>query len=775
DPIQIEVATRIAAAVTDPAATPRWADVPVDPGRLFFVGDPKQSIYRFRRADIRLFLEARAAFAGGEPVALVQNFRTVGPILDWVNHVFTSVMPDEVPAAQPAYRALAAARATSDHGDHRVVLLGGERPKALRAADLRAEEAADVARAVAAIRDDPDAWPVHDDRAPDDAAAWRAAALSDVTVLLPTRTSLGQLEDALDDLAVPYRVDTGTLVYDTQEVRDALSALRAIDDPTDRVALVAALRSPLYACSDADLFTYVAARGEWTLRRPPPDRLAPDHPVVTGLAHLRALAARRWWLEPSAMLQQLFDDRQAFALGLGHRRPREVWRRLRFLVDQARQFEEAGGHGLRSFLRWADLQSRETSRVHEPLLPETDDEAVSIKTVHGAKGLEFPITVVSGLTTRAGTGRRGVTVVWDEDDLRPGIGFRKDTSTANFDRQAEYEAEMDGHERQRLLYVACTRARDHLIVCTHHHEGADCHGATLARASADLDEAIVRRLPDDLVVGVPVAAPAPADAPVDDDRPRWRSRRAALLRRTRDPRVLSATAVAHLGRADEGPGAGALGDTAADGRVPDDDSLDDLLASELRDDAASDDGGRPAFARRRGRAGTAVGRAVHATLQVVDLATGDGLAALAEQHAFAEAVPELAGTVEALARSALASPSVRAAVAAGRRWREAYVAAPLGERAVEGYVDLLYEGPDGLVVVDYKTDAVRDEDEIDAKLGDYRLQLATYAEALAVSTGLEVAAARLVFCRADEAVERAVDDLAGARAEVRRLLGADDG
>ncbi len=786
DPIQIEVATRIAAAVANPAASQDgdWADIEVEAGRLFFVGDPKQSIYRFRRADLALFMAARDAFAGDGPLALVQNFRTVEPILEWVNAVFSTVMAEEIPGTQPAYRPLHAAR-TEVAGDHRVVLLGGPRPKGTSAGALRADEAADVARAIATIRDHPEAWPVERERPGPDEGRWRPAELSDVTILLPTRTSLGFLEDALDELAIPYRVDTGTLVYDTQEVRDALSVLRAIDDPTDQLALVAALRSPLYACADPDLFTFVAAHGDWNLRKPPPPGLPPDHPVVAALAHLRALADGRWWSEPSALLQQLFDDRQAFALGLGHRRPREVWRRLRFLVDQARQFEESGGHGLRGFLRWADLQAQESSRVHEPLLPETDDVAVSIKTVHGAKGLEFPITVVSGLTTRKGTGRRGVRVMWAGE--RPEVSFRKSATTEHFDRQAELEGEMDEHERQRLLYVACTRARDHLLVCTHHVEGVECHGATLAELSADLPDDLVRRLPDDTAVGdVPVLLSTPGDAGGDDgaagetlpeappeeppdDRARWRGRRAAVLRRNRDARFLSATAVARLGQdepdAPDGPGAGPEDDLAPEQAALDDDVLDDAAT-------VADESARPAFRRRRGRAGTAVGRAVHATLQLVDLATGDGLDELAEQQAYAEAIPELAGTVATLARAALGSAAVQEAVARGRLWREAYVAAPVGDRAVEGYVDLLYEGPDGLVIVDYKTDAVTSEAEIDAKLGDYRLQLATYAEALAVSTGLEVAGARLVFCRAGGAVERSVDDLGAARAEVRTRLGA---
>ena len=783
DPIQIEVATRIAAAVADPGASQAgaWVDIEVEAGRLFFVGDPKQSIYRFRRADLALFMEARDAFAGDGPLALVQNFRTVEPILEWVNQVFSAVMAEEIPGTQPAYRPLHAAR-TEVAGDHRVVLLGGPRPKGTTAGALRSDEAADVAAAIAEIHAPPEAWPVERERPGPDEDRWRPATLSDITILLPTRTSLGFLEDALDERGIPYRVDTGTLVYDTQEVRDALSVLRAIDDPTDRLALVAALRSPLYACADPDLFTFVAAHGEWRLRTPPPPSLPSDHPVVAAMAHLRSLADGRWWSEPSALLQQLFDDRQAFALGLGHRRPREVWRRLRFLVDQARQFEESGGHGLRGFLRWADLQAQESSRVHEPLLPETDDVAVSIKTVHGAKGLEFPITVVSGLTTRKGTGRRGIRVMWAGE--RPEVSFRKSATTEHFDRQAELEGEMDEHERQRLLYVACTRARDHLLVCTHHVEGVECHGATLAELSADLPEELVRRLPDESAAGDVPGEPAasgstggdetiPADALPDgppgartDDRARWRARRAAMLRRNRDARFLSATAVARLGR-DEPDGSG---------RVPDEDlgPEQEALDDEVLDDAGTvaDESARPAFTRRRGRAGTAVGRAVHATLQLVDLATGEGLDELAEQQAFAEAIPDLAATVAALARAALASDAVRAAVASGRLWREAYVAAPLGDRAVEGYVDLLYEAPDGLVIVDYKTDALASEEAVDAKLADYRLQLATYAEALAISTGLEVAGARLVFCRSGGAIERDVTDLAAARAEVRSRLGA---
>jgi ATP-dependent helicase/nuclease subunit A len=137
-----------------------------------------------------------------------------------------------------------------------------------------------------------------------------------------------------------------------------------------------------------------------------------------------------------------------------------------------------------------------------------------------------------------------------------------------------------------------------------------------------------------------------------------------------------------------------------------------------------------------------------------------------------EAVPDEVDTIVALARSALAAPSVRAAHAASRRWKELYVAAPIGGRAIEGYVDLLFEREaDGaLVLVDYKTDSVHGDADVDAKVGRYRLQTAAYALAIERSTGVRVAEARLVFAKRGGAIERVVPELDGAREEVESLL-----
>ncbi|MEZ5236672.1 MAG: UvrD-helicase domain-containing protein [Acidimicrobiales bacterium] len=779
DPLQIELAVLVATAVADPGSA-RWSSLEVEPGRLFFVGDPKQSIYRFRRADISLFLEARDRFGrDGGLARLNANFRTVGPVLDWVNGLFGTLMPDEQPGRQPAYEPLRAMRQPCDGIDHRPLLLGGPHlDRAARAADVRRAEAADVAATIADVIARPDAWPVGEE-----GGGWRPARLSDVTILLPARTSLPYLREALDGAAIPYRLATGTLVYDTQEVRDVLAVLRAVDDPSDELALVAALRSPLYACSDVELYRFRRAGGRWDLRSEPPDGLPADQPVSLAFAHLRSLWLDRWWHSPSELLGRVLRERHGFLLGFGAPRPADVWRRLRFLVDQARAFEDAGGGGLRAFLDWAALQGADGAAVHEPLLPELDEDAVRIMTMHGAKGLEFPITILSGMSTAAGGSRRGVSVLWGEDGS-PELRLSKTLATEFHEPRADLEAEMDRFEKLRLLYVAATRARDHLVVSCHHKPPVSGDGPNRSFGQIvwtyhlDGGDALARRVEPPVSTASETASPtAPVTAasctpngvgavvPLDtvEERRRWVQDRTALLAPHHEADTWSATAVVQHATAHAAPEAEA--EPEGDPEL----ELEDEVA------AAGAIPGAPVAPtpfRRRGRAGTAIGRAVHATLQLVDLRNPQHVRAHVEQQCTIEAIEELADTVEAFVRAALDAPAVRLAATLAHH-KELYVAAPLGGRVIEGYVDLLVETADGLVIVDYKTDGVRSEADVDAKLDHYELQAAAYAAALEAATGLVVHECRFVFCRAGGAIERTVRDLPGAVGRVRAIVGGD--
>jgi hypothetical protein len=178
----------------------------------------------------------------------------------------------------------------------------------------------------------------------------------------------------------------------------------------------------------------------------------------------------------------------------------------------------------------------------------------------------------------------------------------------------------------------------------------------------------------------------------------------------------------------------------------------------------------------KGRYGTAIGRAVHAVLQTVDLSTGAGLADLAAAQAAAEGVLGFEGPIAELVRSALDSATVRAA-RAGEYWRETYVAVPLEQLTLEGYVDLIYRdrsagASGGLVVVDYKTDVIDGEAMLAARLAHYRVQGAAYAIAVATATGERVERCVFVFLSRGAAreIEIAGVELAAATEQVRALM-----
>jgi RecB family exonuclease len=170
----------------------------------------------------------------------------------------------------------------------------------------------------------------------------------------------------------------------------------------------------------------------------------------------------------------------------------------------------------------------------------------------------------------------------------------------------------------------------------------------------------------------------------------------------------------------------------------------------------------------KGRYGTAVGRAVHGVLQSVDLATGAGLAEAVAAQVLAEGVAEHADVVAALARSALSSDVVRRA-ASRPHWRETYVGTVVGDRVLEGFIDLVYEDDDGLVIVDYKTDTVPLA-ALDRRVAYYRPQVAAYVAGLAAATGRPVARAVLLFLSPSGAAERTVDDINDAITQLREQV-----
>lgn len=721
DPIQLELAVRITAPPDATAGD--WRELRPEPGLLCVVGDPKQSIYRFRRADIGQFLRSREQL-GATRAVLSANFRTAEPVVAWINHTMSRLIVADG-EVQPDYVPLVACRPGPHH--HGTVTVLGAEPHAdlprAAAEELRAREAADVAAVV--VQAITEGWPVVDTSGPE--PVLRACRASDIAILLPARTSLPALQSALAERHIAYRAENSSLVYAAPEVRALLLALRAADDPTDELAIVSVLRTPLFGCSDRHLYDWRVTRGlPWRAPADPPTSEGgdtsseiDDHPVAVGLRTLRDLSAMIALHTPSELLTHLIEQRCSFEVALAGSDSRDVWRRLRFVVDQARAWSESGGHGIRRYLMWTRLQGDEGRFVAETVLPEADHDAVRVLTVHAAKGLEFPITIVSGLTSqpRAGRGRR---VVWP-----PGTWTLSERDDALYQEFMPVDEQMGDAERKRLLYVATTRAQDHLVVSLHRGASPDhtaawrlataSEGATHL-ASSGTEEALLATPPD------------VAELPWADQR-EWADALGGHLRHAARRSVLSATGLAAQFAADP-----ALQKDAVDIDLP---------------------------PWQRGRYGTAIGRAVHAVLQHTAFPAVDDITNLATAQAAAEGVLGHEHTIAALARSALSTDIVRAAIG-HEHWRELFVATQIGDTVVEGYIDLLVRHPQrGLVVVDYKTDQLAAVPDREQRLLRYGVQLAAYAVALEQLLGEPIAAGVLVLCTAAGDARASEHEIAG--------------
>ena len=740
DPLQAEIAFYLAAAADAPIGKSEWDELPLVRGKLFIVGDPKQSIYRFRRADIGV--TQQVVDSGRlEPLKIVNNRRSQAVVVDWVNAVFGDFgklmdQDGEQPQVQAKYIPL---EAHEGHqvGTGAVMVFGGAAGD--NADDIRKRQAEDVASIIGGVGD----LTVYDK----DKKCKRAARLRDVCVLVRSRTGLGILERGLEDAGIPYRLEGGSLLFDTQEVRDMLNCLRAIDDPTDEVAVVAALRSPAFACSDVDLMRWREGGGKWCYRSRDLDNRArtAGSPVREGLLALRGYHNGRLGKTTAQLIAEFMRDRRLDELDLAEARPREAWRRRQFLLEEARARDAAGSNTLNQFIRWAARQNEERARIQQPDVPDSDEDAVRIMTMHGSKGLEFPIAILLGQTTARG-GARSVPTVRLRRDNGMEVAFSKEFRTLGYGALDELEKRYSAAEDVRLAYVASTRARDYLFVSLH-HKGSNTKGAdpkpdpkVIAGRIEGMD-GLPHSEVDLSALPVRVAAADDAKAPLPYEIDAWQAGRDAAIGRSAAPLAITATRVAR-----NAAGQQAWGDIGDKEAEPDDE--------------------RPWLA---GRGGTAMGSAVHAALQSalellaprLPLAEGADLGGLlagydadidrlAARHATYYGVA--AAEVARLTRDALGHNAVGRALRARRRWSEISVAAPLEADgravALEGIIDLLYETDDGdLVILDYKTDDVRNAAELERKTARYRYQGACYAYAVGRASGKRVRAVQFLFIR----------------------------
>ncbi len=720
DPVQAEIATRIAS--TEVCGAKGWESLPIPGGRLFTVGDPKQSIYRFRRADIATYLGAQQRFAsdpGSAVASLNTNFRSTGKLLDWVNSAFGQLIQGNG-TLQPEYQPLRPDPERpgwlEEHGPA-VSAIGSagavpDESGKVSADAARQQEAADVAAAIqlAVGTAGSPAWGQQANRK--NGFAITPVELKDICILLPTRTTLPFIEDALDAAGIEYRAEASSLVYSTQEITDLLLALRAIANTADEASLVLCLRSALFGCADDELLEWKQCEGRWNIFAPVPAALE-DSPVAAAMRYLASLCRDIGQLTPGDLLDRLVTERRVLEAAVVGPRYREVWRRVRFVIDQARAWTEATHGSLRGYLVWAGTQQEDNARVKESVVPETDAQAVRIMTIHASKGLEFPMVILAGTGSKPKNSE--YPALWDQQNELQ-VRFIKGIESAGHAEAADVEKEFLDAERRRLLYVACTRAESHLVIS---HYTSDPHSLGALLKEAD-DDVPALKLPSDIPAERAhrtTAAPVEPFAEWEKRRDRWRKSSA----------IASTTSVTALSKGSAGePGA---------------------VASTRFVDV--EDAGLPSVSPVGGEHGAIFGTALHRVLELSGLRDSPDVDSIALSIAEAAGLHDPAH-LAAVARTALASEPVM--VAGGREhWLELPVVGTSGDTTVEGVIDLMYRDDDGnLVIADFKTDVSVTDESIAA----HWRQLSTYAAMIERITRQQVSELVLIFCRPGEAEVR---------------------
>ena len=802
DPVQYEMILYLAES---PGHEHRdWRRVALDPGKLFIVGDPKQSIYAFRRADMDAYdavVEDRVLSQSppGERHTLRSNFRSHSGLLQPINAFFRRIFPEEpVKGLQPRYEPLLAAAAEAPR-------LAGE------GIDIRLvqpEEAEADADAVGRVEAEELARYLREEMIGREEILEGGGRVKiepgHVAILFRTLTDMRDYMEALRRYDVPFLTEGEKHFYERQEVIDAVNLLRAVVDAHDRLALVGVLRSSVGAVPDRHI--EVLRRGRLLDYRvaPAPDAGDPEAAAAYASAApvyvmLRELAAKLPHLPLSDVMDTALAGSSLLELAAasidGEQAVANLLKLRDVTVSLARRPDMTlSGLAAELTRRLLDLPDETESPLAEDFEVQEQAGFVRLLSIHKAKGLEFPVVVLAGL--QRGTNRHASRVMAQHDWSTGVVGLRVgDLQTLEGVYVGDKLAARQRAEQTRVLYVAMTRAKRRLILSAglSRHVAGDSFLSMLADGLGLEVEALksassvpmdggkiqVRVLPGK---AVPMRLGSRAGAEwhdveeeVNDVDRRWNERRRredALRRRPafKTPSLLRA-------QAQEGEFGERRGKTGAS---PEAARMIGVLAHRVLEEWDFADDARKfddAIKRMCGRIDLNDSHDIeHKLKEIFDVFTASesygvlrSALVLGKEVPFSipwfdEPGPDAGLGIKIGARVAGSPapssaqlnlfdgpPGQPAGLENGGRHREP---SPPGhvDGVMEGVIDLIYRLDGQVWVADYKTDRLDDAD-MGARLEEYRFQARVYKEAVRRCLGLDRVRVQFLFLRTGQAVE----------------------
>ncbi len=688
DPIQAKIMFFLAEAEGDHASS--WEKVRLAPGKLFVVGDPKQSIYRFRRADIASYSKAmeliKASARGQAPEPLKTNYRCAKDLISWINQHFQKQFESAVFSAKdghvysPRYLPLEAPpKATRGAG--KVIRVEATNAYYDRnAADLCDLEARLTALTLQRLLEH--------------------YQPGDIMVLYRNKKNLAATSRYLDELQMPHELSAGKVFFDRQEIHDALNLLSAVADPLDQLHVLAALKGPFFGLDDRSLAAHCLAKGTFDYR------FAAEQPagaVAVALGRLKTLHERSGTVRPHRLLQDLLCEGGllgSYGLGPGGRQ------QLLNLQKLAELLASKGALPFHSVVRELrqDLEADREVVQYNPKHGEAS--LVQLMTIHKAKGLESRVVYLADCTsnelpktlrTAIDTGNRKVVYTLGGKDS-------KNLQAAEW-KEASLDAKKhEQAEAVRLRYVAATRAKELFLFNRLEYGGQEkklIKNMAEAFAAPFFDEEGHERWCFDLEA-LDLDPLRHAALPAPKLHPEWIGEETALAEaqtRRRDLAIPSLVVA--------NPSTAALDAQPTSLRVEYEEAAEvaELLPSDRR----------------------MLGTLVHRLLELEPTDPETLAAELCRSEA-----PELAPRLVVDAYRQIRGNAIFEQVRHAKRlFREMPLLFTDSDgTAYHGVIDLLFETPQGWVIVDYKTTLIADEEKRKAVEQHYAAQMALYQRGL---------------------------------------------
>ncbi|HWF85051.1 MAG TPA: UvrD-helicase domain-containing protein [Vicinamibacterales bacterium] len=465
DPLQAEILLLLSA---DSPAESDWRRITPLPGKLFIVGDPKQAIYRFRRADVETYrdvcelLQAR----GAKRAFLHTSFRSTPAIQQAVNAAFAPLMTGDRATLQAPYVALSPHRVDSADQPSVVVLPVPEPYGTRRVAGYAIDKSLpDGIGAFVHWLVTESGWTVTERTSRNELPMAVPIEPRHVCILFRRFLHFGDdvtrpYVDALEARGVPHLLVGGKSFHDREEVETIRAALAAIEWPDDELSVFATLRGALFALDDETLLLYRHRHGGFHPFKVPKERPPELEPVAEALELLRRLHWRRNDRAVADTLTDLLNATRAHVAFVLRTAGEQALANVLHVAELARQYEISGGMSFRGFVEELQAQADGGQAAEAPILEEGSD-GVRLMTVHKAKGLEFPVVILADMTAKLRADRADRLIDKAQNACYLRLGRWTPIELAAHEA---LEVARDEAEGVRVAYVAATRARDLLVV-----------------------------------------------------------------------------------------------------------------------------------------------------------------------------------------------------------------------------------------------------------------------------------------------------------------------